>query len=56
VVDTGCVACQNTWEQDYTSKITQTPTVDGGDAKVCLPSPRNSYDQNLTGTDKLQVW
>ena len=39
MVDTGCVACQNTWEQDYTSKITQTPTVVGGDAKVCLSCP-----------------
>ena len=39
MVDTGCVACQNTWEHDYTSKITQTPTVVGGDAKVCLSCP-----------------
>jgi len=30
------MACQYIWEQDYASKITQTPTVDGGDAKVSL--------------------
>ena len=46
-----------TTDRQYYSQavITQTPTVFGGDAKVCLSCPRNSYDQNLTATDKLQV-
>jgi len=43
------------WQYYSQAVTTQTPTVFGGDAKVCLSCPRNSYDQNLTETDKLQV-